>query len=93
MVNKFLLLLVYNYLYDNNVRPDGEIVIHAWYFSHGHGDHYGAFHDFANGEYADLVTLAYRQFLAAHKLALDETGELIYNCSLHGCRASVFGKK
>ena len=29
-------------------------------------------------KYADLVSLAYRQFLAAHKLALDETGELIY---------------
>lgn len=29
-------------------------------------------------KYADLVSLAYRQFLAAHKLALDEKGELIY---------------
>ena len=29
-------------------------------------------------KYADLLTLAYRQFLAAHKLALDECGELIY---------------
>ena len=29
-------------------------------------------------KYADLVSLAYRQFFAAHKLALDETGELIY---------------
>jgi len=29
-------------------------------------------------KYADLVSLAYRQFLAAHKLALDECGELIY---------------
>ena len=29
-------------------------------------------------KYADLVSLAYRQILAAHKLALDECGELIY---------------
>lgn len=29
-------------------------------------------------KYADLISLAYRQFLAAHKLALDECGELIY---------------
>lgn len=29
-------------------------------------------------KYADLVSLAYRQFLAAHKLSLDECGELIY---------------
>ena len=29
-------------------------------------------------KYAELVSLAYRQFLAAHKLALDETGALIY---------------
>ena len=29
-------------------------------------------------KYADLISLAYRQFLAAHKLALDEKGELIY---------------
>lgn len=29
-------------------------------------------------KYADLVNLAYRQFLAAHKLALDEKGKLIY---------------
>ena len=29
-------------------------------------------------KYADLLSLAYRQILAAHKLSLDETGELIY---------------
>ncbi|MBQ8409571.1 MAG: DUF4965 domain-containing protein [Clostridia bacterium] len=29
-------------------------------------------------KYADLVSLAYRQVLAAHKLALDDYGELIY---------------
>ena len=29
-------------------------------------------------KYADLVSLAYRQVLAAHKLSLDENGELIY---------------
>ena len=29
-------------------------------------------------KYADLINLAYRQFLAAHKLAIDDNGELIY---------------
>ena len=34
--------------------------------------------DCGGEKYADLVSLAYRQILAAHKLALDEKGELIY---------------
>lgn len=34
--------------------------------------------DCGGEKYADLVSLAYRQFLAAHKLAIDDNGELIY---------------
>ncbi len=49
---------LYNYLYDNNKRPDGQIVIHAWYFTHGHGDHYDAFKQFTADHNTD-VTLQY----------------------------------
>lgn len=48
--------VIYNFLAYENDREDG-ILIRAWILTHAHGDHYGAFHDFANGEYADLVTL------------------------------------
>ena len=34
--------------------------------------------DCGGEKYADLLCLAYRQFLAAHKLAIDDNGELIY---------------
>lgn len=47
----------------------------------------------AGGEkYADLLTLAYRQVLAAHKLVTDENGELLYiskECNSNGCAATV----
>lgn len=49
---------IYNYLVDNNKRPDGKVVIHAWYISHGHGDHYYAFTRFA-ADHANDVTLEY----------------------------------
>ena len=39
---------------------------------------YGKALECGGEKYADLLTLAYRQILAAHKLALDECGELIY---------------
>jgi len=47
----------------------------------------------AGGEkYAELLSLAYRQVLAAHKLALDEDGRLLYiskECFSNGCAATV----
>lgn len=38
---------LYNYLKDNNKRTDG-IKVAAWFLSHAHEDHYGAFAEFAN---------------------------------------------
>ena len=47
----------------------------------------------AGGEkYAELVSLAYRQVIAAHKLVLDENGEILYiskECCSNGCAATV----
>lgn len=43
-------------------------------------------------KYIDLLTLGYRQLLAAHKLAVDENGEVIYiskECFSNGCTATV----
>ena len=47
----------------------------------------------AGGEkYAELLSLAYRQTVAAHKLAVDENGELLFiskECFSNGCAATV----
>ncbi len=47
----------------------------------------------AGGEkYAELLSLAYRQVIAAHKLVLDEKGEILYiskECFSNGCAATV----
>lgn len=47
----------------------------------------------AGGEkYAEILTLAYRQVMAAHKVAIDENGELLYvskECNSNGCAATV----
>lgn len=47
----------------------------------------------AGGEkYADLVTLAYRQVIAAHKVAVTENGEILFiskECFSNGCAATV----
>ncbi len=47
----------------------------------------------AGGEkYADLLSLAYRQVIAGHKLVLDENGEILYiskECFSNGCAATV----
>lgn len=47
----------------------------------------------AGGEkYAELLQLAYRQVMAAHKLAVDEEGKLLYiskECFSNGCAATV----
>lgn len=43
-------------------------------------------------KYADLVTLAYRQVIAAHKLALDDDGNVLFiskECFSNGCAATV----
>ncbi len=43
-------------------------------------------------KYAELLSLAYRQVMAAHKLVVDESGELLYiskECSSNGCAATV----
>ena len=47
----------------------------------------------AGGEkYAEILELAYRQVVAAHKLALDENGEILFvskECFSNGCAATV----
>ncbi|NMA66195.1 MAG: DUF4965 domain-containing protein [Clostridiaceae bacterium] len=47
----------------------------------------------AGGEkYAELLLLAYRQVMAAHKLVIDENGENLYiskECFSNGCAATV----
>lgn len=47
----------------------------------------------AGGEkYAELLSLAYRQVIAAHKLVLDENGEILFiskECYSNGCAATV----
>lgn len=43
-------------------------------------------------KYADLLTLAYRQVIAAHKLVVDENGENLFiskECFSNGCAATV----
>lgn len=43
-------------------------------------------------KYAELLLLAYRQVIAAHKLVLDENGEILYiskECNSNGCAATV----
>lgn len=43
-------------------------------------------------EYAELLILAYRQVMAAHKLVLDEEGNVLYiskECNSNGCAATV----
>ena len=47
---------LYRFLADHNQRTDGKIVIAAWLMTHSHGDHNGAFREFA-AQYADKVTL------------------------------------
>lgn len=46
----------------------------------------------ANEKYAELLLLAYRQVMAAHKLVVDTNGELLYiskECFSNGCAATV----
>ncbi len=46
----------------------------------------------ANEEYAELLSLAYRQVIAAHKLVFDENGEALFiskECFSNGCAATV----
>lgn len=50
---------LYNFLKDNNKRPDKKIVIAAWIFTHDHSDHHGAFSTFCDYGYADKVELQY----------------------------------
>ncbi len=43
-------------------------------------------------KYAELLSLAYRQVIAAHKLVLDENGEILFiskECFSNGCAATV----
>ena len=43
-------------------------------------------------EYAELLSLTYRQVIAAHKLVLDENGDILYiskECNSNGCAATV----
>ena len=48
---------VYKALSALNKRPDGKIVVAAWFFTHDHGDHTGAFATLAGTEYAAQITV------------------------------------
>ncbi len=48
--------------------------------------------DFGGDEYAELLSLAFRQVIAAHKIATDNDGEVIFiskECFSNGCAATV----
>ena len=47
---------LYRCLEENNKRPDGRIVIAAWFISHAHEDHYGAVESFV-AKYRNDVTI------------------------------------
>lgn len=49
---------LYQYLADNNKRPDGKVVIAAWLLTHAHGDHYYNFRRFVS-TYSSQVTVEY----------------------------------
>ncbi len=49
---------IYDYLVANNRRPDGKVVIAAWYLTHSDGDHIGAFESFMS-QYRGQVTVEY----------------------------------
>lgn len=55
-------------------------------------DIYDSAEDVGGKKYAELLSLAYRQLLAAHKLAITEEGEIVYiskECFSNGCAATV----
>jgi len=47
---------LYTLLQELNKRPDGEIVITAWYMTHEHSDHFNVFYWFCK-EFGDKVTI------------------------------------
>ena len=49
---------IYEYLVEHNQRKDGKVVIAAWFMSHPHGDHCGAFESFV-AKYKKDVTIEY----------------------------------
>lgn len=55
-------------------------------------DIYRQSRNYGGEQYAELLSLAYRQILAAHKLAVTDDGELVYiskECFSNGCAATV----
>ena len=48
---------LYNALVELNERPDGKIVVAAWFLSHDHGDHVGAINVLAGTDYAKNITI------------------------------------
>ena len=46
---------LYRFLHDNNKRADDRIVIAAWFLSHSHDDHYGAFVQFTEDYNSDIT--------------------------------------
>ncbi|MBP3479204.1 MAG: hypothetical protein J6K03_06955 [Oscillospiraceae bacterium] len=47
---------LYSLLQELNKRPDGQIVINAWYMTHEHSDHFNVFYWFCK-EFGDKVTI------------------------------------
>ncbi len=84
--------LLYEYLRDNNKRPDGKIVIAAWIFSHSDGDHVGCFQSFSR--YAKNVTVEY--FIAngsAPSNYANGTGNYLSGDSFRAARSLYSGSK
>ena len=53
---------------------------------------YGDAYEAGGEKYAEMLSLAYRQVIAAHKLVLDENGEILFiskECNSNGCAATV----
>ncbi len=81
---------LYNFLYDNNKRSDGKIVIAAWFISHPDGDHYGAFSEFSLTHAKDVVL----QSVVANPVtasAISASSENWFITSLSTCMARFGG--
>ena len=50
---------IYKYMKAMNKRADGKIIVAAWFMSHPHGDHIGAFETFISKGYHGEVTIEY----------------------------------
>lgn len=83
--------ILYNYLKDNNKRPDGRIVIAAWIFTHCHSDHIGAFRSFV-ATYASKVDVQYYVYNAGDASMYDQKPNTALDSIIHTLMRSFFPK-